>query len=96
MIRILRRVALPILLLTFFFFKQKTAYEIGTGDWSSDVCSSDLPSSPALSLFSHSKPVVSALTLTSLVINATAVSPSPPLHMLPSTYPTLLLFLVLD
>ena len=23
----------------FFFFKQKTAYEIGTGDWSSDVCS---------------------------------------------------------
>ena len=22
--------------------KQKTAYEIGTGDWSSDVCSSDL------------------------------------------------------
>ena len=28
----------------FFFFKQKTAYEIGTGDWSSDVCSSDLTS----------------------------------------------------
>ena len=28
----------------FFFFKQKTAYEIGTGDWSSDVCSSDLRS----------------------------------------------------
>ena len=27
----------------FFFFKQKTAYEVGTGDWSSDVCSSDLP-----------------------------------------------------
>ena len=25
-----------------FFFKQKTAYEIGTGDWSSDVCSSIL------------------------------------------------------
>ena len=30
----------------FFFFKQKTAYEIGTGDWSSDVCSSDLFNSP--------------------------------------------------
>src|SRR5213079_618397 len=28
--------------LFFFFFKQKTAYEITTGDWSSDVCSSDL------------------------------------------------------
>src|SRR5213595_42508 len=27
----------------FFFFKQKTAYEITEGDWSSDVCSSDLP-----------------------------------------------------
>ena len=29
-------------ILKIFFFKQKTAYEIGTGDWSSDVCSSDL------------------------------------------------------
>src|SRR5213082_3859262 len=28
----------------FFFFKQKTAYEIVSGDWSSDVCSSDLSS----------------------------------------------------
>ena len=28
----------------FFFFKQKTAYEIVVRDWSSDVCSSDLPS----------------------------------------------------
>ena len=27
----------------FFFFKQKTAYEIVSRDWSSDVCSSDLP-----------------------------------------------------
>src|SRR5881398_398076 len=26
----------------FFFFKQKTAYEMLSGDWSSDVCSSDL------------------------------------------------------
>ena len=26
----------------FFFFKQKTAYEIVDCDWSSDVCSSDL------------------------------------------------------
>ena len=28
--------------IVFFFFKQKTAYEILTCDWSSDVCSSDL------------------------------------------------------
>ena len=40
----------------FFFFKQKTAYEIYQCDWSSDVCSSDLsvgdvvywPASPVL------------------------------------------------
>src|SRR3546814_10005575 len=28
--------------LFFFFFKQKTAYELRISDWSSDVCSSDL------------------------------------------------------
>src|SRR3546814_1776309 len=28
--------------LFFFFFKQKTAYEMRISDWSSDVCSSDL------------------------------------------------------
>src|SRR3546814_9703509 len=28
--------------LCFFFFKQKTAYEVRISDWSSDVCSSDL------------------------------------------------------
>ena len=27
---------------SFFFFKQKTAYEMCGRDWSSDVCSSDL------------------------------------------------------
>src|SRR3546814_2653289 len=30
--------------LIFFFFKQKTAYEMRISDWSSDVCSSDLKS----------------------------------------------------
>src|SRR3546814_3022758 len=29
-------------LYSFFFFKQKTAYEMRISDWSSDVCSSDL------------------------------------------------------
>src|SRR3546814_6823117 len=29
-------------MLFFFFFKQKTAYEMRISDWSSDVCSSDL------------------------------------------------------
>src|SRR3546814_1835775 len=31
-----------ITLFLFFFFKQKTAYELRISDWSSDVCSSDL------------------------------------------------------
>src|SRR3546814_9137417 len=32
----------------FFFFKQKTAYEMRISDWSSDVCSSDLVARNAL------------------------------------------------
>src|SRR3546814_1190409 len=31
-----------VLFIVFFFFKQKTAYEMRISDWSSDVCSSDL------------------------------------------------------
>src|SRR3546814_4191284 len=31
----------------FFFFKQKTAYEMRISDWSSDVCSSDLLAAPS-------------------------------------------------
>src|SRR3546814_11454889 len=31
-----------------FFFKQKTAYEMRISDWSSDVCSSDLPTAATL------------------------------------------------
>src|SRR3546814_1127870 len=33
-------------MLLFFFFKQKTAYEMRISDWSSDVCSSDLTVRP--------------------------------------------------
>src|SRR3546814_2672998 len=32
-----------LIIVVFFFFKQKTAYEMRISDWSSDVCSSDLP-----------------------------------------------------
>src|SRR3546814_10066515 len=35
-------IALLFKLFVFFFFKQKTAYEMRISDWSSDVCSSDL------------------------------------------------------
>src|SRR3546814_10568096 len=38
----------------FFFFKQKTAYEVRISDWSSDVCSSDLISAAAIRSTSHS------------------------------------------
>src|SRR3546814_19861263 len=34
-----------------FFFKQKTAYEMRSSDWSSDVCSSDLVPVPEEGLF---------------------------------------------
>src|SRR3546814_10322267 len=33
---------------SFFFFKQKTAYEMRISDWSSDVCSSDLQAAARL------------------------------------------------
>src|SRR3546814_4214303 len=43
----------------FFFFKQKTAYEMRISDWSSDVCSSDLQFMQAMIDFnaSQGKPV---------------------------------------
>src|SRR3546814_14760091 len=37
-----RLLYLKSLICSFFFFKQKTAYEMRISDWSSDVCSSDL------------------------------------------------------
>src|SRR3546814_11284097 len=53
-------------LLFFFFFKQKTAYEMRISDWSSDVCSSDLAD--------VTKAFVAALI--SLTLSATAISPA--------------------
>ena len=44
--------------LVVFFFKQKTAYEIGTGDWSSDVCSSDLNEIEAAETSTTIQPVI--------------------------------------
>src|SRR3546814_2607158 len=35
-------VCVEFMICLFFFFKQKTAYEMRISDWSSDVCSSDL------------------------------------------------------
>src|SRR3546814_2807375 len=47
--RLLCRVACLTAVVVFFFFKQKTAYEMRISDWSSDVCSSDLQADPPLS-----------------------------------------------
>src|SRR3546814_422744 len=41
-------------IVSIFFFKQKTAYEMRISDWSSDVCSSDLPRSDDLDLVPRS------------------------------------------
>src|SRR3546814_4625803 len=49
-----------ILIFWFFFFKQKTAYEMRISDWSSDVCSSDLPNLRAASEIVHAPDVVDA------------------------------------
>src|SRR3546814_3346252 len=42
---------LSVIVFCFFFFKQKTAYEMRISDWSSDVCSSDLRVSCAPNVF---------------------------------------------
>src|SRR3546814_6049821 len=41
----------------FFFFKQKTAYEMRISDWSSDVCSSDLMTAQAWPALAASLPL---------------------------------------
>src|SRR5881227_1479278 len=47
----------------FFFFKQKTAYEITVRDWSSDVCSSDLRAAERLAPWAHRTPVLTSRSL---------------------------------
>src|SRR3546814_17163494 len=59
----------------FFFFKQKTAYEMRISDWSSDVCSSDLVHHPAPSSCAASKrsrEISSTNCFTSRIVNAFA------------------------
>src|SRR3546814_13250089 len=46
-----------------FFFKQKTAYEMRISDWSSDVCSSDLPSRSSFHSVSITSPFDSWLSM---------------------------------
>src|SRR3546814_7334851 len=48
----------------FFFFKQKTAYEMRISDWSSDVCSSDLAGAPLCPIEDHGQMSQSRWTTT--------------------------------
>src|SRR3546814_4151379 len=50
-----------VLLFCFFFFKQKTAYEMRISDWSSDVCSSDLANLDLVEVAPMAKPPVAKL-----------------------------------
>src|SRR3546814_10866792 len=61
------------LVLFFFFFKQKTAYEMRISDWSSDVCSSDLR---ALSAIGEADRVL-------LMVDASAPEAQDPLALWP-------------
>src|SRR3546814_15992590 len=47
----------------FFFFKQKTAYEMRISDWSSDVCSSDLAGALTMTLASRTIDMRATATL---------------------------------
>src|ERR1051325_5108473 len=53
---------LAICVVSVVFFKQKTAYEITYGDWSSDVCSSDLTCTTGRPVGSHSGRNISVIT----------------------------------
>ena len=59
--------------LFFFFFKQKTAYEMCGRDWSSDVCSSDLKSSRTAASFS----MISPITVTAAVAQVVSLMIAP-------------------
>ena len=65
----------------FFFFKQKTAYEIYQCDWSSDVCSSDLVGV----LFEQAKMIVTEVLQSAEVVKL-AISHLEPLMLVGETF----------
>jgi len=56
---------------SFFFFKQKTAYEMVLRDWSSDVCSSDL----ALSRAGATRDLAASMRCLAVVVGARGGAP---------------------
>src|SRR3546814_1492221 len=57
---------------SFFFFKQKTAYEMRISDWSSDVCSSDEFAAFAAALADAAGPIIRGHFRTGLTVDTKA------------------------
>src|SRR3546814_17783698 len=74
----------------FFFFKQKTAYEMRISDWSSDVCSSDLHAPaehPPASAEPGAPPRAWALPWISCALSSPQADRNPPLRHPSTTAP---------
>src|SRR3546814_6896652 len=61
----------------FFFFKQKTAYELRISDWSSDVCSSDVMLAPPITVTPPQEGGAAGSRLQVTYIDETLRPPSP-------------------
>src|SRR3546814_1698225 len=57
-----------------FFFKQKTAYEMRISDWSSDVCSSDLPGGPEVGAAILAHPLIRCVAFTGSTATAKRIN----------------------
>src|SRR3546814_12323376 len=63
-------------MVSFFFFKQKTAYEMRISDWSSDVCSSDLRTKGSARLMTVTRSSPRFSVVMPLYTNAAHVRPA--------------------
>src|SRR3546814_15759694 len=72
--------------LMFFFFKQKTAYEMRISDWSSDVCSSDLIDSPETLAGIVLRNILLTVALASLAPWAVGIAVATPLGWHPARF----------
>src|SRR3546814_5435417 len=58
----------------FFFFKQKTAYEMRISDWSSDVCSSDLATQSTFGTLPDGRAVPAVMLSNANGVSATVIA----------------------
>src|SRR3546814_3430815 len=73
------------MLCDFFFFKQKTADDMRMSDWSSDVCSSDLPALP----LSYRPPPVEGSPIADRPLALQALMPKCAAERLPENHPVM-------